>query len=385
MSRVPAYQHIGAGSIVAGPGASKALSEQRVFRKAERILVVSDAGVQDAGILEPILSALGDKVALVDVKVQPDGDVEHVEELASRAQSAGVDTIVAVGGGSVMDTAKGVNVVMTKGGRLAESEGFARVRARLMPLVCVPTTAGTGSECTQFAVVADPTAKRKLILIDQALVPTLGVLDPELLVGLPRKVTAATGVDAITHAVEAVASKMAHPFGSAMAIEALRLLVRERALENSLSDPGNLFARAATQNAAALAGQAVSTSMLGACHAFAHALGGRFGVPHGVANGLFLGPIMRHNLPRARAAYAAVGQSFGGRGNEDELAAFAIEEIERVVHVVAEIPNQLSAFGVGSEDLPALAELTLADPDLVTNPVSFKSIDAVLEILQARM
>lgn len=385
MSRVPAYQHIGAGSIVAAPGASKALAEQRVLRKSEKILVVSDAGVQGAGILEPILSGLGDKVAFVDVEVRPDGDVEHVQALASRAKAEQVDTIVAVGGGSVIDTAKGVNVVMTKGGTLEDSEGFARVKAHLSPLVCVPTTAGTGSECTQFAVVAKPTAKRKVILIDQSLVPALGVLDPELLVGLPRAVTAATGVDAITHAVEAVASKMSHPFGSAMAIEALRLLVRERALEKSLADPNDLIARAATQNAAALAGQAVSTSMLGACHAFAHALGGHFGVPHGVANGVFLAPIMRYNLPRARSAYAAVGQSLGGSGSEEALAAFAIEEIERVVHTVADIPSRLSALGVGADALPALAELTLKDPDLVTNPVALKSVEAVLEILEARL
>lgn len=383
MSRVLSYQHVAAGNIVSAPGASKALLEQRVLRNSERVLVISDEGVRGAGVLEPVLAGLGDKVACVDTAVRPDGDVRHVEALAARANDQNVDAIVAVGGGSVMDTAKGVNVVMTKGGTLQDSEGYAKVKAKLATLVCVPTTAGTGSECTQFAVVADPEAKRKLILIDQALVPTLGVLDPELLLGLPTRVTAATGVDAITHAVEALASRMRHPFGAAMATEALRLLVREEGLARSLADPNDLSARAATQNAAALAGQAVSTSMLGACHAFAHALGGRFGVPHGVANGVFLLPVMRYNLPRAGAAYARLGQALGGNGEEDALVTFALDAIERVVHEVAGIPKRLSDLGVTEQDLSSLAELTLRDPDLATNPVAFKDAEPVLGLLRA--
>src|SRR5690606_31098978 len=145
-----------------------------------------------------------------------DGDAEHIFALAEEARTAAVDAIVAVGGGSVIDTAKSVAALLAKGGRLQDLDGVATVRSKLLPLVAVPTTAGTGAEATQFVVVADRQAGRKIILSDNSLVPALAVLDPELVLGLPANVTAATGVDALTHAVEALGSRMRNPFGSAL-------------------------------------------------------------------------------------------------------------------------------------------------------------------------
>lgn len=383
--RVHPFSHVSPGTVAFGPGLSASLAEQRPLRKAARVLVVTDAGVRDAGLLERVTKGLGDKVALVDDTVRPDGDAEHVNVLAGRAKEAGVDAIVALGGGSVLDTAKSVAALLAKGGRIQDLEGIATVRAKLLPLVAVPTTAGTGAEATQFVVIADRQAQKKIILSDTSLVPALAVLDPELVVGLPRAVTAATGVDALTHAVEAIGSRMRNPFGTALALEAARTIVADDGLARCLAEPSDLAARARLLTAACLAGQAISTSMLGACHAFAHGLGAAKGVPHGVANGLFLVPVMRLNLEKARPAYAQLGLALGGQGDETALAEHAISCVEQLVHDVAEVPRRLSAVGVTEADLPALTELVMADPDLATNPVQITEAARVEEVLRARL
>jgi alcohol dehydrogenase class IV len=365
------FQFSPTGSVVFGPGSAGALGKQRALKRAERVLVITDAGVKAAGLLEVVVAGLCDKVALIDEGVVPDGDAAHIEALAERARNEGIDALVALGGGSVMDTAKGVAVLLAKGGRLREHEGYATVRAPLPPLVCVPTTAGTGSESTQFIVVADRELGRKLILTDGNLVPALGVLDPTLLVGLPRAVTAATGTDALAHAIEALGSRMRNPVGTALAIEAARALAADDGLLRCLEEPGDVLARGRVLVAANLAGQAISMNMLGACHAFAHALGALKGVPHGVANGLFLVPVMRMNLEKARPAYAHLGQALGGQGSEVALAEHAIAAVERLVHEVAGVPRRLADVGVSTGDVERLVELTMADPDLATNPVPF--------------
>ena len=385
MSALRPYQFQSAGALSFGQGACGALGKERALKKAQRVLVVTDAGVKAAGLCTPALDSLGDRVALLDDATVPDADLRHINTLAARAKDAQVDAIVAIGGGSVMDTAKAVNIVLSKGGQIADYEGFGTVRARLLPLVCVPTTAGTGSEATQFVVVADQEAGRKLIISDLSVVPTLGVLDPELVRSLPKGATAATGVDALTHAVEAMASRMANPVGQALALQAISLIVADKALERSLRDPEDLSARGDMLTAAALAGQAISSCMLGACHAFAHALGAHKKVPHGVANGVFLVPIMRFNAERALSAYASIGRLLGGAGDRPALAEHAITEISTVVHEVAEIPTQLSQLGVTSEDIDPLADGVMADPDLQTNPVSLKGKERAVQILTDRL
>lgn len=383
--RVPPYQYASPGAVAFGPGLASSLATQRPLRKAERVLVVSDAGVRDAGLLERVTTGLADKVAFVDDRVVADGDAEHIFALAERARATAVDAIVALGGGSVIDTAKSVAALLAKGGRLQDLDGIATVRSKLLPLVAVPTTAGTGAEATQFVVVADRQAGRKIILSDISLVPALAVLDPELVLGLPASVTAATGVDALTHAVEAIGSRMRNPFGSALALEAARVITAEDGLARCLAEPSDLAARGRMLTAACLAGQAISTNMLGACHAFAHGLGALKGVPHGVANGLFLVPVMRLNLEKARLPYAQLGLALGGQGDETALAEHAIATVERVVHEVASVPRSLRAVGVVDDDVPAFTKLVMADPDLATNPVQVTEAARFEEMIRARM
>lgn len=385
--RIRPFSVAPAGPVVFGPGIAAQVGQQGPLKKAARVVVVTDAGVRGAGLLDRVLPSLGERCVLVDDGVVPDADVGHIDDLAARARAAGADALLAVGGGSVLDTAKCVAAVLGKGKDIGSLEGVATIRAKLLPVVAVPTTAGTGSEATQFAVVKDRRLGRKRIYMDLSLVPAQSVLDPELVVGLPRAGTAATAVDAITHAVEALGSRMANPVASALAVEAVRILVGEGALVRSLESPADVDARGACLVAAHLAGQAISSAMLGACHAFAHALGAQAGVAHGVANGVFLTPIMRLNLAaggeRVRDAYAHLGGALGGTGEATAKAAFAVDMLEDVVHRTAGIPARLRDLAVKEADLDALVPLTMADADLSTNPVALDE-DGVRQVLSAR-
>jgi alcohol dehydrogenase len=248
----------------------------------------------------------------------------------------------------------------------------------------VPTTAGTGSEATQFAVLKDRQLGRKRIYVDASLVPALAVLDPTLVTGLPAAVTAATAVDALTHALEAVGSRMKNPIGTALATEAARLLLVERALARSLERPDDLDARGACLIAAHLAGQAVSTSMLGACHALAHVTGAQSGLAHGVANGLFLVDVLQANAVKAQAPYAQLARALGIAGAGDDVAAL-IAVVDDFVFGTAGLPRRLrdAAPTLTADDLPALARAALDDPDLPTNPAALDEA-ALRSILERR-
>lgn len=374
------FSHTPSGPSIFGVGAASTVGEKTLLKKHERVLVVTDATVKGAGLVDGVLASLGARAVLVDDGVVADGDVAHSEGLAARAKEEGVTGICAVGGGSVLDTAKGVGAVLATGKTLKELEGVAKVRARLLPLVCVPTTAGTGSEATQFCVVKDQAAKEKRILVDTNLIPALAVLDPALLVGLPAKVTAATAVDGLTHAVEALVSRMGNPVGTALAREAIRLIAGDDGLARTLAVPDDVEARGRSLMAAHLAGQAVNTSMLGACHALAHVVGAGFGVAHGVANGLFLVDVMRANAAKVGTSYAALGPLLGVAADADAVIA----AVERLVHDVAGIPRRLrDAAAIAEAELPALAAAAARDPDLPTNPVRLEEA-ALLSILRAR-
>lgn len=375
------FAHTPSGPTSFGIGLASTIGDKTLLKKHERVLVVTDATVRKAGLTDGVLASLGARAVLVDDGCVPDGDTAHVEALAAAAKEAGVTAICAVGGGSVLDSAKGVAAVMATGKPLKELEGVAKVRARLLPLVCVPTTAGTGSEATQFAVVKDQQAKEKRILVDTNLIPTLAVLDPLLLVGLPRAVTAATAVDGLTHALEALVSRMGHPVGGALSREAIRLIAGDGGLARTLAAPDDVAARGRSLVAAHLAGQAVNTSVLGACHALAHVLGASFGVPHGVANGLFLVDVMKANAGRVSDVYASLGPVLSVEARVEAV----IDAVAVLVHDVAGIPRRLrdAAPSLTEADLPALAAAAALDPDLPTNPVRLDEA-ALLSILRAR-
>ncbi len=378
------FSHTPAGAVVGGAGLASTAGEKTLLKKYQRVAVVTDKRVHAAGLVDGLLASLGTRVAMLIDDVVADGDCAAVESMAALARECDVDAVVAIGGGSVIDTAKGLLAVLATNKHLAALEGYQQIRATLLPLVAIPTTAGTGAEATQFCVLKDLASGNKRIFVDPCLIPTLAILDPTLLVGLPEHVTRATAVDGLTHAIEAIASKLAHPIGTALATEAARRLLVDGCLQRSLHNPGDLDARADSLMAAHLAGHAVNTCMLGACHALAHVVGAVTGIAHGVANGLFLVDIMRENAVKAGPAYARLAQSLNIMSAGDDVAAL-IAVVDDFVHGTAGIPRRLrdAAPTLREADLPALAKAALLDPDLPTNPVRFDEA-LLLSVLQKR-
>lgn len=385
------FSHTPSPQSLFGVGAAATIGDKTLFKRKQRLLVMSDAGVAAAGKLAVVVEGLGARVVHTDTGAIPDGDTRHVESLAEQARALDIDGIVAVGGGSVIDSAKGVVGVLGTGLALKDLDGVARVRPQMkdkaVPLLAVPTTAGTGAEATQFCVIKDVVAGEKRIVVDQTLVPTLAVLDPFLLVGLPAPIAAATAVDAMTHAIEAIGSRMQNPIATALGTEALRRLLVDDALGRSLAVPDDVEARADCLIAAHLAGGAITSAMLGATHALAHIVGARCGLPHGLANGLFVVDVMRANLPTAGPAYTRAAQALG---MADAVALIAA--VERFVFETAGLPTSMRAAlasrGVEGLDgvearLTDFAAEAVRDPDMPTNPVRLDEA-ALLQILRAR-
>jgi alcohol dehydrogenase class IV len=377
------FSHSIASPVVFGAGAAATVGEKTLAKKWRRIAILTDRTVRALPFFDVIVASCGDRVAFVDDGAVADADVVHVDAVAARAREGGaIDGIIAVGGGSVIDTAKGVGIGVVKGKSVVELEGLYTIRTPIVPIIAIPTTAGTGSEATQFCVLKDHAHHTKRIFTDQHLVPTLAVLDPTLTTGLPRGVSCATAVDAVTHAVEALASKMQNPIATALATEALRLHLIERALDRALENGADLDARGDALMAANLAGQAVTSAMLGACHAFAHVVGAHAGVAHGVANGLFLVAVMKENLPKAAPAYARAARALGLPSAGDDAAAF-VSVVDGFVHGTAGVPRRLRDVAPQLEgELERLAKDVVKDPDLATNPVPVDEA-AALRVLRA--
>jgi alcohol dehydrogenase class IV len=347
------------------------------FKKegAERVFVVTDEGVRGTGLVERVEAGLADgglEPAGVFDAVPQDSSTEVVDRCAAAAKEAGADSFLAVGGGSVMDTAKVAAAVFTHGGSAREQEGFflmprgADGMGRpldIAPLACIPTTAGTGSEVSMAAVIRDPEAKVKLEIADFPLFPRLAILDPETTRTLPARVAAATGMDALTHAIEGYVSAHWNPHQDARSLHALRM-IREN-LERAVTSPEDEDARGDMLIAANLA----ITVELGSVHAMSHPAGAIFGVPHGVANAIHLPHVIRFNSaggPDIADRYGDVAGMLGveaGAAVGDALA-------DHVTALVARLglPTRLSEVGVPESGIPQLVEGAMGDGTTLLNP-----------------
>jgi alcohol dehydrogenase len=278
-----------------------------------QVLLVTDPGVKAQGHSERVRVSLEDAgVAVVEfsaVRVNPTGvDVEA----CAKAAPLGVDGFVAVGGGSAIDTAKGANFVLTNGGRIADYRGYGKASTPLLPLIAVPTTAGTGTEVQSYALIADAHTHGKMACGDPSAMPIAAFLDARLTVSLPREQTAYTGLDAVVHAVESAVCTARTEASFALSLEAFSLLATH--LPTVLDVPERLPARAAVLRGAMLAGRAIELSMLGGAHAMANPLTARFDLPHGLAVGLMLPYVIRFNRkdPETKDRYAQLSDSLGG-------------------------------------------------------------------------
>jgi alcohol dehydrogenase class IV len=372
------YQYANTTRVIAGRDLLGSLGFEFMKEGAGRVFVVTDAVIRGTGLVDRVESGLtegGLEVAGVFDGVPQDSSTDVVERCAAAARAAGADSFLAVGGGSVMDTAKVADAIFTHGGTAREQEGFLLMPREndgmgrplpIAPLGCVPTTAGTGSEVSMAAVIKDEQAKVKLEIADFPLFPRLAVLDPESTRTLPPRIAAATGMDAVTHAIEGYVSVDWSPHGDARALHALRL-IRDN-LERAVHTPEDEEARGNMLVAASLA----ITISLGATHAMSHSVGARFGVPHGVANAIHLPHVIRFNAEGGSditERYRDVAEVLGvGVGGTDAAVAAAVGSWIAALVARLGLPTRLSEVGVPEEGIPALVEGAMGDGTTLLNP-----------------
>lgn len=342
---------------VYGAGTVGRLGALAVEEGATRVLLVTDPGIVRAGHAEHGATSLreaGCEVTIFD-QVQENPTTEHVAAGVKVARELGVNLIVGLGGGSAMDAAKGINFILTNGGQMQDYWGVGKASRPMLPFVAVPTTAGTGSEAQSFALITDPKTHQKMACGDKKALARVAILDPDLIRTVPRAVAAATGIDAISHAVETAATTKRTDASRAMSRVAWQRL--DESFESYYRDPNNATAREAMLLGAHLAGAAIEASMLGAAHACANPLTARFGVVHGAAVGLMLPHVVRFNAATGDNPYADLDE------NADRLAL----KIERVL-MYAELPRKLSGLRIQREDLPDLAEMAAKQWTAQFNP-----------------
>jgi alcohol dehydrogenase len=347
------FDHAARTRLVFGPGTLERLGDLAREAGFRRTLLVSDPGLAPTGYPERarrLLERAG--IAVVpfnDFAAEPDSVM--VEAGAVAAGKAGVDSIVAIGGGSSLDCAKGLNFILSCGGRMADYRGYGKATAALLPMIAVPTTAGTGSEAQSYALISDGVTHDKMACGDPGAAFRVALLDPELTVSLPRAVTAATGYDALSHAVESYVTTKRNALSAVFAREAFRLV--DGHFPRVLDTPVDLGARSALRLGAHRAGLAIEASMLGATHACANPLSARYGTIHGVAIGLMLPHVVRWNGASAAPLYGELLRSAGRDPGPDPAAALA-DRLEELA-VRAGLPRGLAAAGVDRAELRALA------------------------------
>lgn len=320
------------------------------------MLLVTDPGLEAAG--HPQRAQISLRSAGLDVcvfdRVEENPTDRHVQAGLICAQSHHSDFIVAVGGGSSMDCAKGINFLLSNGGRMEDYRGFGKAARPMLPSIGVPTTAGTGSEAQSYALIADEKTHLKMACGDRKAAFRVAILDPEVTVSQPPRVTAITAVDAVSHALESYVTTRRNPLAQMFAREAWRLL--EGNLETVLRRPADLGARGAVQLGANFAGTAIENSMLGACHACANPLTAHYGLTHGIAIGILLPHVLRFNAPAVGDLYSDLAHGCGLSNGTGLAAGEAMARRVTEFMKLAGLPTTLSACGVSEGILPLLAE-----------------------------
>ena len=355
--------------VVVGESASlqlPALIEARFSGK--RIALITDAPLRALGLLEPLLAALDAAQFSVDIfdGVVADPPEATVRSAIDRARDTGAEIVIGIGGGSSMDVAKLVAAFAGSTQDLAQAYGIDKVTGPRLPLIQVPTTAGTGSEVTPIAIVTTGETT-KLGIVSGKLYADLAVLDPTLTTGLPASITAATGIDAMVHAIEAYTGKLKkNPISDGLAREALRLLAGSLAL--ACSNGKDLSARNNMLIGAMLAGQAFANSPVGAVHALAYPIGGIFHVPHGLSNALMLSPVIRFNMEAAAPLYAELAQVVMPdiSGTDEARALRFVEFLDKLSDQVG-VARRLTQVGVQAGDVTRLAENAMLQQRLLVN------------------
>lgn len=343
------------GEIVFGTGCITKLSGVLKAKGINKVLLVSDRGIEAAGILQKLSGLLTESglsfVSYLDIEANP--STETVDAGYQIYKEKEIEAIVCLGGGSPMDTAKGIAVLATNGGRIQDYEGGNKVKVPTLPLFAIPTTAGTGSEVTPFIVITDKSRNYKFNVISFQCVPLMAFLDPELISTLPPAVAASTGLDALIHAIEAYLSLKASPFSDAMAEKAMELIGKNIRL--FVANRSDNEAAAGMLLGSAMAGIAFSWGNLGDVHAMAHPLGGFFGIAHGVANAVLLPTILEFNALADQGKYKKIFDLIkDGKAVNCFTPDVLVAEVKQLLHELS-IPKNLTELGVTQDLIPQMA------------------------------
>jgi len=373
------FDHQPRTRLVFGAGCVDDVGDHARRLGAQRVLVVSDPGIVQAGHVQRVCESLAKHrihfIVFDQVHVNP--TTRDVRECAAAARDEAIDLILAVGGGSSIDTAKGCNFILTNGGEMRDYWGVGKASKPMLPLIAIPTTAGTGSECQSFALIADETTHQKMACGDPKAAARIALLDPQLTLTQPRHVTAATGIDALAHAIESAVCKRASTLSRMYSRQALALIAPH--LSRVLQHEDDLEARGAMLLGAALAGTAIENSMLGAAHSAANPLTAHFDVTHGWAVGIMLPHVIAFNAQDSATAreYAQLACTAGlASPNDDPSAAVAalIAQVHKLL-AAAEIPASLAACDVDAQGIPTMADEAAQQWTANFNPRSVTAAD----------
>lgn len=372
-----------APEFIFGLGARRLAGRYAKNLGGHKILVVTDPGVIAAGWTKDVTESLEEANLTFTVfdGVTPNPRAEEIMAGADIYQREGCNLIVAVGGGSPMDCAKGIGIVSTNKKHILEFEGVDLVPVPGPPLICIPTTGGTSADVSQFAIIANMREKVKIAIISKTVVPDVALIDPVTLTTMDSYLTACTGLDALTHAIEAFVSTAHSPITDLHALEAIRLISSN--LLATIVDPDNLELRAKLMLGSLQAGLAFSNAILGAAHAMAHSLGGLLDLPHGECNAILLNHVMEFNFPAAAERYLHIGEAMGLdlRGMTTQQKRLAIiAEIARLKKM-AGVDRKLEDVGVVRSDISLLSKKAMKDPCIITNPrrPSKRDIEVIYE------
>jgi len=373
-----------APEFVFGPGAALLAGRYALNLGARRILLVTDAGVAMQPWFADILAALDatgiESIIFSEVSANPrDTEVMHG---AAIVKERGCDAIIAVGGGSPMDCAKGIGIVSSNGGHITDYEGVDNVSVPCPPLICVPTTAGSSADVSQFAIISDTKRKVKIAIVSKTTVPDAALIDPMLTISMDHDLTANTGIDALTHAIEAYVSNAHGPVTDLFALEAVRRIAKH--LPGAINTPNNIEDRSGMMLGSMYAGIAFSNAILGAVHAMAHSLGGLMDLPHGQCNAILLDHVINYNFDSEPERYTDIGVALGAhiepsftQEEKQKAVIEAIRDLKRMAGTTA----TLGSLGVQLKDLDRLAQFAMNDACMVTNPKTstVEEIRAVFE------
>lgn len=366
-----------------GPGAREVLPKEVKRLGLHKAFVATDKDLIKFGVADKVLSVLKNAGIPYEVfsDIKPNPTVSNVKAGVKAFAASGADFILAIGGGSSIDTSKAIGIITNNPdfSDVVSLEGVADTKKKSVPIIALPTTAGTAAEVTINYVITDEVNEKKMVCVDPNDIPAIAIVDAELMYTLPKSLTAATGLDALTHAIEGLITKGAWEMSDMFEIKAIEMITRY--LETAVKEPTNAEARNGMAVAQYIAGMAFSNVGLGVVHGMAHPLGAIFDIPHGVANALLLPTIMAFNAPAALDKYVIIAKAMGvyKEGMSKEKAAETAVEAVKALAIRVGIPQHLSELGIKESDLPKLADSAIADVCTPGNPREVTR-DIILEL-----